>query len=121
MALGETLLVNELATKLSPWMKNPPDYADVSEAYTKRGELQAKRAKLEREIRRVENNVVLTADRPRSNDTRMLKLEATYLLQDELAELDAQLAIVENRIRLLEFRKEMFKTASYQHKQTYEL
>lgn len=120
MALGDTIgeLING---KLDPWLRNPPDYDDVSQAYKKRGVLKARKERLLREISRAEDEVVLDSDNPRSNTTRIAKLEATKRLRDELSEISAEIEINDSDVKLLEYRRDMFKVANYQLKNTHDL
>lgn len=115
MAFGETL-ADIVMSKLDPWLKNPPDYDDVSQAYKQRGILKARKERLLREISRTEDDVVLDSTNPRSNTTRIAKLEATKLLRDELAEISAQIEMNDSAVKLLEYRKDMYKVANYQAK-----
>lgn len=121
---GQTLDENKLdmlRKTLSIWLQNPPDYFDMSAAYKRRGNLQADRVRLLRKITAVEEEVTATIDRPRSNDAKKLKLESTKELKDDLAELEADLAIVDNEIKALEYMKDMYRNASYQLKQQQDL
>lgn len=107
---------DSINSKLDPWLKNPPDYDDVSQTYKRRGVLKARRERLLREISRAEDTTVLDSSNPRSNATRLAKLEATKLLRDELAEICAEIEINDSDVKLLEFRRDMYKVANYQMK-----
>ncbi len=120
MAFGDSI-ADTIAHKLDPWLRNPPDFDDVNSAYKRRGLLKAEKERLQRQINRVEDGVVLETDKPRSNTTRIAKLEATKELRDQLAELSAQIEIADNDVKLLEFRLGMYKVASYQQKQAFDL
>jgi hypothetical protein len=113
MAFGDSIS-DALHRKLDPWLSNPPDYDDVSQTYKKRGLLNARRARLVREISRAEDDVVIDSSNPRSNSTRLMKLEATKQLRDELAELEAEIQINDSDVKLLEYRRDMYKVANYQ-------
>ncbi len=115
MAFGDTV-AEALYNKLDPWLRNPPDYEDVATTYKRRGVLKAKRERLLREISRVEDEVVLDSNNPRSNTTRIAKLEATKRLRDELAEISAEIEINDSDVKLLEYRRDMYKVASFQQK-----
>lgn len=123
MALGSTLDTahDAMIERLNPWIKNPPDYTDVSEAYKKRGQLLSKRSKLIRQIDYIEDSIVLESDKPRSTETRVAKLTATKDLRDQLADLDADIAIIDNQIKLYEYHKDMYKVANYQLKNVMDL
>lgn len=124
MAFGESLeetAHDEMIMRLNPWIRNPPDYSDVHETYKRRGRLLATKAKLLREISYTEDKIALEADRPRSNETKVLKLEATKALKDRLAELESEIAIVDNDVKLLEYRLNMYKVANYQLKNVMDL
>jgi hypothetical protein len=120
VAFGDSVS-ETIYNKLDPWLRNPPDYEDVSSTYKERGRLNAQRSKLLREIDRVEDDVVIENNNPRSNATRILKLEATKQLRDQLAELEAKIAINDSEVKLLEYRRDMYKVASYQLKVTMDL
>lgn len=120
MALGATI-GDQINNKLDPWLRNPPDFDDVSSAYKKRGLLKARKERLLREISRAEDDVVLDSNNPRSNTTRIAKLEATKPLRDELAEICAEIEINDSDVKLLEYRRDMLKIANYQLKNTMDI
>lgn len=120
MAFGDTI-GDQINAKIDPWLRNPPDYTEVSETYKKRGLLKARKERLLREISRLEDDVVLESDNPRSNTTRIAKLQATKPLRDELAEITAEIEINDSDVKLLEYRRDMFKVANYQLKNTLDL
>lgn len=105
-----------LAQKLNPWLNQPPDYYDTEQSYKELGRLQAAVKLKHREITRAEETVINEQDKPRSNDARKAKLSATSELKDQLAELEAELAIADAAIKLLEFQKSMFSSAIYRTK-----
>lgn len=125
MSFGSTLDADNqqamIERALDKWLKNPPDYDDVYTAYKTRGKLQADRIKVLRDITRIEDDVAAESDKPRSNDTRKLKLERTRQLKDNLALIEADLAIHENDIKFLEYRKAMAQAATWQLKQMMEI
>lgn len=119
MAFGDSTdneIVSAVFKKLDKWLNQPPDYDDVERAYNLRGRLQARRINLLRVIERAEDEAVLEHGKPRSNEARILKMNATKELRDELANLDAELALAENDCKLLEFRKAMFSAAVFRTK-----
>lgn len=124
MAFGDTLRDTSrdvMFDKLNPWIKNPPDFDDVTQAYKNRGKLQAKRVRVLGQIESIESSIIAESDKPRSNETRIHKLVATKKLRNELIELDAEIAMNENEVKLLEFRRAMFSAANYQLKNTMDL
>lgn len=102
-----------IAKKLEPWINNPPDYYEMIEAYKEMGRINAAIKRKQREISRAEENVTAEIDRPRSNDAKKAKLAATVTLKDELADLEADFAIVEAQVKALEFMKVMFNASNY--------
>jgi hypothetical protein len=110
------LNTTDLQTKLNVWLLNPPDYYDVTEAYTEYGRLRAAIKRKEREISRAEDIITIEIDKPRSNEAKVAKLTATATLRDELSELEAEYAIIEAQIKVLEFMKSMFSAATYSTK-----
>ncbi len=125
MSFGSTLESdNQLAMiekTLNKWLKNPPDHDDVKAAYKKRGKLQSDRIRLLREIEKAEDSIIAESDKPRSNDTKKLKLAATSQLKDKLSELDAEMAEHENDVKFLEYQKTMIQVSNWQLKQVMEL
>lgn len=107
--------------KISDWVTNVPDYYDMTTAYAYLGELRAKVIRLKREIERVEEQVAIQNERPRSNQARAERLQATALLKDTLADAEAETAIQEALIKSLEYRKAMFASATYSAKLRFEV
>lgn len=103
----------QLQAKLEPWVNNPPDYIEMTTAYKAQGRLNSAIKLKHREIVRAEDEVTVDQDRPRSNEAKKAKLAATSTLKDELAQLEADLAIVDSEIKALEFMKVMFNAANY--------
>jgi len=119
---GDDLSVEDvLLRNLEPWINNPPSYHEMRQMYAEYGRLRAAIRRKQREIDRAEEAVVAEADRPRSNDAKKAKLAATSTLKDELAELEAQLAIVESEVKALEFMKTMFNAANYRTRLTVDI
>ncbi len=110
-----------LEERLDPWLKNPPDYYDVTESYRVKGLLESSIKLKEREIARAEELVTIDQDRPRSNEAKKAKLEATSKLKDELAELQSQHAIIDSEVKALEFRLKMFSAATYSTKVRFDI
>lgn len=103
----------QLQAKLEPWVNNPPDYTEMKVAYLAQGRLNSAIRLKKREIDKAEDMVTGEQDRPRSNDAKKAKLLATSTLKDELAQLEAELAVVDSEIKALEFMKVMFNAANY--------
>jgi hypothetical protein len=107
--------------KVSDWVSNVPDYYDMTAAYSLYGELKAQVIRLKREIERVEEQVAIQNERPRSNQARAERLQATSVLKDALADAEAQTAVQESVIKSLEYRKAMFASATYSAKLRFEV
>lgn len=102
-----------IAQRLEPWINNPPDYYQMIEAYKELGRLNAAIKRKQREIAKAEESVTVDIDRPRSNDAKKAKLNATVTLKDELAELEALAAVADSEVKALEFMKVMFNASNY--------
>lgn len=100
-------------SKIHEWIDNVPDYYDMTKAYERLGELRAQTIRLKREIERVEEQVSIEEERPRSNEARSRRLQATSVLKDSLADIEAQTAVQETLVKSLEYRKSMFSSAAY--------
>jgi hypothetical protein len=85
----------------------------MTSTYKRLGELRAQVIKLKREIERVEEQVSIEAERPRSNETRSRRLQATTVLKDSLADIEAETAIQETLVKSLEYRKSMYASMAY--------
>jgi len=119
---GDTLTADEILKKhLDPWLNKIPDFFDVSNAYELVGKLKAQEIRKKRDIADAEDAITIEMDRPRSNETKKAKLQATNALRGDLLEIQAQLAEAEMQLKLLEYRKTMFTSAIYRMKLQYEL
>lgn len=98
--------------KIQSWIDSIPDYSTVEHAYAVHAEIKANIAKLRREIERTDEESI-EGLKPRSNEARITRQRATATLRDTMAELEAALAESESRIKLLEYQKTMFSTASF--------
>ena len=105
-----------LMKRLEVWVNNAPDYFEMRDIYKKYGITRAAITRKKRDIDRTEELITAEIDRPRSNDARKAKLNATAVLKDELAELEADLALIESEVKALEFMKTMFSSANYRTK-----
>lgn len=105
---------------LDTWVKNAPDYYDVTRAYAAYGRLRQLIIQKEREIERVSETISVEEDKPRSNGARAKKIERSAALLDDLAELKAEFAALEAYVKTLEFQKSMFASAAYTIKLRYE-
>ena len=102
-----------LHRKLEPWVNNPPEYQTMIDRYKDHGRIKARIVTLKREIEKVEEAISAEIDKPRSNEAKKAKITATSGLKDSLAELEAELEIVDAEIKALEFMKTMFNAANY--------
>ena len=103
----------QLQSKLEPWVNNPPDYNEMKSAYLTQGRFKSAIRLKKREIEREEDTITGEQDRPRSNEAKKAKLLATSALKDQLAQLEADLEVIESEIKALEFMKVMFNAANY--------
>jgi len=102
-----------LHRKLEVWINNPPEYDVMIETYKQHGRLKAKIRLIKREIERIEENITVLIDKPRSNEAKKAKLDATVSLKDALADSEAELELVDSEIKALEFMKVMFNASNY--------
>lgn len=103
-----------LARKLEPWINNPPEYDTMIETYKRQGRLKALIVRKKREIDRTIEELSRTHDfKPRSNDAKLIKDNSTSHLRDDLADLEAELEVVESTVKALEFMKTMFNASNY--------
>ena len=111
---GAKQIIEESLTKaLDPWMNNVPDFYDMNSAYKELGRLNAAIRRKKRAIEKVEETIAAETDRPRSNEARIIKIQSTAILKDDLCELEAEKEIVESQVKALEFHKTMFNAANY--------
>lgn len=110
-----------IQVKLGPWVNNPPDFHDMTEAYDTYASLRSQIIQKKRDIERVEDEVTSEEDKPRSNEARKKRLHATVQLKDQLADLEAAFAFAESTIKKLEYRKDMFKSANYKLARQYDV
>ena len=110
-----------LITKLKPWIEDPPDFFIVADEFKALGAIKAQIIQKKREIERVEDGVSIESDKPRSNEAKQQKLKSTITLKDELADLEAQHAVLELSVKRLEYRKTMFNASSYALKMALDL
>lgn len=103
---------NAFDRKLDTWLQNIPDYSTVSEAYHVNAEIKSRMAKIRREIEKTDEDAIKDL-KPRSNEARITRQQATRALRDELSQLEQALCESENEIRLLEYQKGMFSSATY--------
>lgn len=109
-----------MSDTLDEWVKNAPDYYDMTRAYAALGRFRGLVLQKERELDRISEQVALEEDKPRSNAARARKIELSSTLLDELTELKVELASLEAYVKALEFRKSMFASAAYTIKLRYE-
>lgn len=106
--------------KADAWIDNVPDYHDMTEAYNNIARIKSGIIRVKRDIERVEEQIAVDADRPRSNETRQKRLSATQSLKDMLADLEAEHAVAEAKVKILEYRKSMFASVAYTTKLRFE-
>ena len=111
--MQEDTVESVLAKKLEPWINNPPEYDDMITTYKRAGRLKALIRRKKRDIERAEELVTAEQDKPRSNDAKKAKLNATSSMKDDLADLEAELEVVEMEVKALEFMKTMFNASNY--------
>lgn len=105
----------DVQNKLDFWLENPPDYHDMHTAYTQYGKLRGKITLLKRQIQKTEEVIMEDVEKPRSNEAKKLKINATSEMLDTLSRYEAELAEIESTIKILEFQKTMFNAASYRN------
>ena len=98
---------------LQTWVSNAPDYYDMTRAYKSLGRIKQLVILKERDIERIEQQIVIEDDKPRSNTARAKRFQATTILLDELAELKGELAVLDAYCKQLEFAKSMFASSAY--------
>lgn len=121
MAFGESLSASDvIRKKLSTWLDNPPDYFDVKAAYETLGRQRSRVHRKKSDIVAIEDKIKASADKPRSNETKLQIVNDTRDLKDELAVLESDLEEYEAYVKFLEYVKSMYASASYQSKILYE-
>lgn len=75
--------------KLKGWLTNLPDFYKTRELFNKLGELDYEIILLKRQIEEIEEQVIITMDKPRSNETRIARIVRTQELKNKLAQLEA--------------------------------
>lgn len=114
---GDTELKDAVINKLDKWINNFPDYDDVEKAYKQRGILQGRKVAILRDIENIEDEILSDEEnKPRSNSTRIKKLEATKGHRDTLAAVEQLIAENDALCKWLEFKKSMFSSAMYRVK-----
>src|SRR5688572_65546 len=98
---------------LREWLTNPPDFWDVNNVYDTLGDLKKRARLLRRRINATEDEIDIEVDKPRSNEVKKRKLEATRAMADELAEVEANIEYGEMQAKKLEFAKTMFQSSGY--------
>lgn len=113
MLNGQKTADDLIVERLNGWLNNPPDFWEVSEVYDNLAEYKRRARLLRRDIARAEDEVALTVDKPRSNDAKKAKLEATAELSDELAKLEADIEYLDTKAKKLEYMRSMFASSTY--------
>ena len=121
MGFGDTLSAGDITrNKLNKWLNNPPDFDDVYQSYKRLGMLKSLIRTKQRAIEDKEDMIGAESDKPRSNDTKLLKLHATKELRDELAAFESEMLELEQHVKWLEYQKTMYNAASFQSRQLYD-
>lgn len=107
---------NPITSKLEPWLNNIPDYEDMQIMYRSYGKTKAAITRIKRQIQKKEDLVAIDSDKPRSNEAKKAKINATSEMLDTLTELEAELCELEAEIKILEFVKTMFNGATYRQR-----
>jgi len=105
--------------KLQHWLENPPDLSEMLEVYDTYAYIKAAIIRKKREIKVVEDEISLEIDRPRSNEAKRAKMQATKSLEDDLAGLEEEFVYAEIAVKKIEFRKSMYQNATYTIKQQF--
>lgn len=110
---GMQEIMNDIKNKLDFWLNNPPDYHDMHDVYTRYGKLRGKITLLKRRIQRTEEIIMEDIEKPRSNEAKKMKINATAQMLDTLAGYESELCELEAEIKILEFQKTMFNAATF--------
>lgn len=102
-----------IVERINGWLNNPPDFFDVSAVYDTLADLKRKARTLRGDIKRIENEVAKTVDKPRSNEARIAKVEATEQLEETLTLVEADIEYYEMKAKKLEYMRSMFASSSY--------
>ena len=121
MGFGESLTASDvIRSKLSEWLNNVPEFDTVRDTYKQLGYIRRQIKLLARDINLAEEKVISNADKPRSNDTRKEKLEATRIMKNKLANYEAEESELEMIVKFMEFHRGMYASASYQSRELYD-
>ncbi len=76
--------------KLAKWVAHLPDYDDMVPIVDRLSQLEDIIRRKRREIEKADEAALAQSGKPRSNETRLARNEATSLLKDELAALEGE-------------------------------
>jgi hypothetical protein len=99
--------------KINNWLSNPPDYYDVATVYDELAVLKRDVVLLRRQIKKAEEEIAQGVEKPRSNEAKIAKIQATRELLDTLASLESRIEFLEMNAKKLEYQKAMFSSSSY--------
>lgn len=106
-------------TRYRAWIDNPPDYFESRTRAERLATVKSAIVRLKREIERAEETVIAEQDKPRSNEARIAKNNATSTLRDRLAELQAEESELEVLIGFEGRHKTYAQIATYLYRYVY--
>lgn len=110
---GEKTPNDLIVERLNGWLNNPPDFYDVTAVYDNLANLKKKARLLRGDIKRIENEISKTVDKPRSNEAKLAKLEATEQIEEHLTIIEADIEYYEMKAKKLEYMRSMFASSTY--------
>lgn len=99
--------------RINKWLDNPPDFYDVTAVYDTLADLKRQARLLRGDIKRIENEVAQTIDKPRSNEAKLAKIQATEQLEETLTVVEADIEYYEMKAKKLEYARSMFASSTY--------
>lgn len=103
-----------IVKKYTDWVENIPEFYETQALFMQLAEYKKLARQLRKEIKQKEDQVITEQDKPRSNEAKIAKIEATKELTDQLADIEAELEKLEVLARFVEIQKTMFQQSSYQ-------
>ena|SRR5688500_4193573 len=110
----------QLLNKLNQWLDSP-DRFTMEDTYDKIGKLERAIKLLQKDMRKAENAAIDEIDKPRSNEAKKIRNKIVDPFLDQIADIEAELCILNAERRKLEYRRDMYKQAGWHYKQTMEL